>query len=375
MANISQEQRNLSDTIRKNLRKIMKVHGLKVSNFCDYISNENEASMDRTNFTKYMNGQIISPNLAFLVSCSRIFNVSLDNLFSQNFDPYQNFQKTKEKFKEISDNDINNIGFDCLSNDIFVGNPNSSLFKKYMQPYFCYYYSTVASENNTDHIEDALISGELSIEECGNKCKAILKINTKIKDEKGNPKYKIYSGDVIICPSIQSVHCILTLPEGEFCFIIFRYSHLNINMQDCRLAEVLSTSSTPDKRYPVVHRMFLSREEIHEKDWPIIVPHLCMNSREILISEEGLFSLSELSDEYSRIVEEIRIYDSEPMYCISENKIEEISKKYLNPEKLPILITELRARSFVKRYNKVSTRADEEIHKVLLGRGYFADTK
>ena len=375
MVDILEEQKNLTKIIRNNLEQLMQVHELKVSNFCNYISNRGEISLERTTFLKFMNNEDSRPNLAFLVSCSRVFEVSLDNLFSQDFDPYENFQKSREKFKEISDHNSNGIEFDNLSNDVFVANPNSTLLKKYMQPYFCYYYSTVATENNTGHIQDSLISGELSIEECGKKCKAILKVNTKIRDKDGNPKFKIYSGDVILCPSIQSINCILTLPEGEFCFIIFRYSHLNVNMQDCRLAEVLSTSSTPDKRYPVVHRMLLSREEIHEQDWSAIAPHLCMNSREILIGKDGLLSLAEMSDTYKQVVEKIFLHDSEPMYCISENILEEISKNHLKPEELPILITELRARSYVKRYNKVNKTADEEIRKVLLERGYFNDGK
>ena len=375
MVKILEEQKNLTEIIRSNLEQLMHVHELNISNFCNYISSRGEISLTRTTFLKFMTGQVNKPNLAFLVSCSRVFEVSLDNLFSQDFNPYENFQKSKEKFKEISDYNSYGIEFDYLSNDVFVANPNSPLLKKYMQQYFCYYYSTVATENNTDHIQDSLISGELSIEKCGEKCKAILKVNTKIRDENGNSKYKIYSGDVILCPSIQSIHCILTLPEGEFCFIIFRYSHLNVNMQDCRLAEVLSTSSTPDKRYPVVHRMLLSRVEIDEQDWPVIAPHLCMNSREILISKEGLLSLAEMSDAYKQVVEKIFLYDSDPMYCISENILEEISKNHLKPEEFPMLITELRARSYVKRYNKVNKTADEEIRKVLLERGYFKDGK
>lgn len=370
---ISQKEREIYQIVRENLRQLMKIHKLTVSNFCNFIKDNAEDTLDRTTFTKYMNGGVAKPNIAFLVACSHAFLVSLDNLVSKNFDPYENFQGFRERYKDIltQSNGTKSFVSDFLSDEIFIVNPASSYLQKYMQPYYCYYYSTVAAESNRDNTQESLISGELNIEASGEKCKATLKIDTKMVDKDGNHKYKIYSGDVILCPSIQSVHCILALPEGEFCFIIFRYSHLNVNMQECRLAEVLSTSSTPDKRYPIVHRMFLSKEKIREEDWPIIAPHLRMNSREIAISEAGLSALAEISDDYRQIVQEIGSYGSERMYLISENVVEDISKKHLTPEELPEFMTKLRSHSFANRYNKVSRTADEEVRKVLLEKGYF----
>ena len=372
---ILQKEQEIYQIVRENLRQLMKIHNLTVSNFCNFIKGNAEDTLDRSTFSKFMNEVVTKPNIAFLVACSHAFSVSLDNLVSKNFDPYENFQGFKERYKDIltQSNGTKSFVSDFLSDEIFIVNPASSYLQKYMQPYYCYYYSTVAAESNRDNTQESLISGELNIEASGEKCKATLKIDTKMVDQDGNHKYKIYSGDVILCPSIQSVHCILALPEGEFCFIIFRYSHLNVNMQECRLAEVLSTSSTPDKRYPIVHRMLLSKEEIKKKDWPIIAPHLRMNSREIAISEAGLSALAEMSDGYRQIVQEIRLYDSEQMYLISENAVEDISKKHLTSEELPVFMTMLRSHSFANRYNKVSKTADEEVRKVLLEKGYFQE--
>lgn len=370
---ISQEEKKILATIRKNLKALMDLHGLSDDSFCKYLESKGELSLHRTSLSRFLNGGTSKPNLALLVSCSRAFEIPLEHLISQDFNPNENFQIIREKYKEISTKHPNTdiLGGNFLPNEIFIANPNSSLLQKYMQPYFCYYYSTVATENNTENIQESLISGELNIEACDTKCKATLKIDTKMPDIDGKPIYKIYTGDVVVCPSIQSVHCILTLPEGEFCFIIFRYSHLNVNMQECRLAEVLSTSSTPDKRYPVVHRMLLSREKIQKKDWALIAPHLCMNSREILISKKELLALSNMSADYKKVIQDILQKDSELMYCISENTIKEIYNNYLAHETFPVFITELRAHSFTKRYNKISTTADEEIRNVLLEKGYF----
>ena len=374
METMKQKEKEILIIVRENLKQLMEIHGLNVSNFCNYIKEKDEDSLDRSTFIKFMNGDVKKANLAFLKSCHNVFGVSLENLISRNFNPYENFRGIEEKYKDIPKEDtsfsIGSIG--CLANEIFIENPESLLFKKYIQPYFCYYYSTVSAENNTDNICESLISGKLVFEPNGKRCKAILEIDTKKPDENGNLRHKIYTGYVVLCPSIQSVHCILTLPEGEFCFIIFRYSHLNCDKQECRLAEVLSSSSIVDKRYPVVHRMLLSNEEIKDKDLEIIAPHLCMNSKEILISERGLLDIADMSEEYNMVVQEILKSDSELMYTIEENGIKEMCKNDFSEGEIAELLTKLRAYSFSKRYNKVSPKADEKIRDMLFQRGYFS---
>lgn len=370
---IKQKELETLANVRNNLQRLMDEHGLKTMDFCNYIRTQNEPSMDRTSFLKFMSGKTKHINLAFLISCSHAFEVPLDNLVREDFDPKENFQKIQEKYKDISRIECNPQTFhpDDLHNNIFIENPNSPYLKEYMQTYYCYYYSTVSTENSTENVQGSLMSGELEFEPDGEKCKATLRINTKKPDENGECQYKIYSGNVILCPSIQSIHCILTLPKGEFCFIIFRYSHLNYTKQECRLAEVLSTSSIPDKRFPIVHRMLLSNQEIKEKDFTTIAPHLCLNSADIFISKSELLALSKESDNYKLIVEEILKKDSEPMYCIKEKAIKEIFEKYSDSEELPAFITNFRSHSLAKRYNKVSIKADEAIRNTLLQKGYF----
>lgn len=170
------------------------------------------------------------------------------------------------------------------------------------------------------------------------------------------------------------MNCILTLPEGEFCFIIFRYSHLNQAKQECRLAEVLSISSKLDKRCPVIHRMLLSNEEIRKEDMEIIAPHLWLNSTEILLNDKGMSKLAGLSEEYGRIVDEAIENKPEHMFRLDENTVEKIAEKYLEPEELPMFITSLRSCSLTKRYNKVNRIADQRMHDVLFRRGYFQGT-
>lgn len=373
MRAITHEQQEVAKAIRKNLYVLMKRHHLNVSKFCIYIETQKEPSMDRSTFTRFMNGTTDTINVAFLLSCCHVFGISLNNLVSPRFDPDENYKWIQETYGDIAEKniDLEPRDFDYPVNEIFIENPDSPLMKQYIQTYYCYYFSTVADENKTNKMQESLMFGKLIIEPDGRRCKARLEVNTKMVNEKGMPKYKVYKGYVVLCPSIQSIHCILTLAEGEFCFIIFRYSHLNFSKQECRLAEILSTSSKPDNRYPIVHRMFLSNEEIKKEDLDIIAPHLKLNSTEIFVNEASLQELAEESEDYNLIVQEILKTNPEHMYCIKENTIKDISKGHLTEEELSMFITKLRTYSLAKRYNKISRKADKTIRDALRQRGYF----
>lgn len=374
MDEIITAEKVITETIRKNIRLLMERHGLILSRFCEYLEYNGEKSFHRTTFMRFMNGEVSRANIAFLVSCCHVFKLSLDNLISDTFDPNENIEQFRETYKEVISNDVWKFEPDWQQGEIFIENPDSPLLKKYMQTYYCYYHSTVSSENDTNNIQESLISGTLDIGPDGRRCKAILKIDTKKLDSDGKPEYKTYSGHVVLCPSVQSVNCILTLEEGEFCFIIFRYSHLNQAKQECRLAEVLSISSRLDKRCPVVHRMLLSNEEIRKEDLEIIAPHLWLNSTEILLDESGLSKLAERSNKYDRVVKEVIKNAPERIYCVDEISIEKMAANYLDQKDLPMFITSLRSCSLNKRYNKVSRIADQRIHDMLSQRGYFRET-
>lgn len=372
MNKVMKTDKEITETIRKNIKSLMDLYGLKFSSFCDYLEKNGEKTLNRMTFLRFMSGQVARPNIAFLVSCCNVFNLSMDNLIKEDFNPHENAEEFRKTYRNIlSDNTTWKFEPDWQRSEIFIENPTSPLLEKYIQTYHCYYHSTVSSENNTKNIQESLISGTLDIKADGKRCKAILKIDTKKLNSDGTPDYKIYNGYVIFCPSVQSVNCILALPEGEFCFIIFRYSHLNQAKQECRLAEVLSTSSKLDKRCPVVHRMLLSKKEIKKEDMELIAPHLWLNSSEILLNEKELFELSKLSEKYNQIVEEIMGNDSKRIYCIDEIAVEKIATKYIKKEDFPVFITKLRSCSLSKRYNKVNNIADQRIHDVLLQQGYF----
>lgn len=379
--NIKEADNNISKVIRANLQQLMKLYGIKVSRLCQYLEDNDAFAPHRTTFSRFMNGEYQNISVAFLLGCCKCFELSLDNLLSENFNPNENNSKFVEKYahlfekqkkdaikKQLSEETKGFFLPGYVANEVFVENPKSPILKPYIQTYHCYYYSTVSSENRTN---DSMIHGTLKLEEDGIHCTATLEIDTKTYNERGEPNYKIYKGNVVVCPSIQSIHCILMLPSGEFCFLIFRYSHLNIASQECRIAEVLSTSSTPDKRYPIVQRMLLCNKEIEKEDLDVIAPHLWLNYSDIMISEFGLLSVKECSENYARVIDEILDTDAELVYRLKEKEVINKALESLSEEEIPLFLTELRKCSFAHRYNKVSMKADNNIRDVLVQLGYF----
>lgn len=370
--NVNEE---IYEIIKNNLEKLMKCSGYNYREFVAYIEKECGNTYDRSTFQKIITGHNKSVSIGFLKLCSQAFEVSIDELVSKEFNPYNSnmgYRKKLDMYTDVANKQKYEIP-SCPINEIFVENPNSLILKNYIQEYFCYYYSTVSSENKVDSPKNAIISGKLKIEADGEKCKAILEIDTKENNDNGERIIKRYEGNIIVCPSIQSVHCIMYLPEGEFCFLIFRYSHLNNNKQLCRIAEVLSTSSAVDKRYPIVHRMLLSKEEILPEHLDVIAPYLCLNYSDITISMDELSAVEAISDNYAKIIEEVKKEECEQMYRIRERMVRDKAKEILNEDELIYFITVLRSHSLAYRYNKVSKTADNNIFSQLTQLGYYGD--
>lgn len=138
------------------------------------------------------------------------------------------------------------------------------------------------------------------------------------------------------------------------------------------MAAVLSTSSGPDKRYPVTHRMLLSIDRILEKDYDIIKPQLCLNNSEIIVSQENLDLLKTQCVQYTDIIEEIKEMGGKQMYLLTESMIKETVKKYM-PDKEEEFINKLRRYARGYRYNKVSKGVDTNLWEILHNAGYYKE--
>lgn len=357
------EKIKCNEKIAHNLKILIDERGMSPNKLCDKIREKNGVSVDRSTLSKFLSHpDEHNISISFLVSCAEVLGVTLDYLV-----------KNEDGVEKSL------LAIDSMSEDIekskvyFVSDPHNPFWEQYLQEYYCYYYSTVSAENKGD---DSLIKGKLKLSKAAEWCRAELKIDTKRKDRDGKTIYKKYVGVAILCQATGTIQCNMRDDSiGECCYLIFRYAQINFTKQACRIAEVLSTSSKPEKRYPVVHRMVLSKEEIEEDDWKLLKSHLLLNYSQISIKEKELELLGKENDVYGKIVEEIRKNDCEKVRMIKERKLREILEKQKWQEgEIAKFISEVRYRSEAYRYNKVSPRGDANLWNVLSASGYYKDS-
>lgn len=381
----------LNERIVKNIKTLLEIKGLTYYQLQKKMKNGEKYTISPGDLNKVLNHPTErSMPLAYLMQCCDFFGITLDTMVTSSITAENYFQKPKDEAQKlidtvalIEDYDKKLLNKeDLLSQEkddehspssLFIEDPNNNLFSSFLQTYFCYFYPTVSSENKTI---DSILSGTLTLEPDMNRCKVILKIDTK--KEKNNKKiYKIYEGTAVISSAVNNIHCTLKSEEiGEFCYIIFRHFHLNFALQDCHIAAVLSTSSAGNsrERYPTLLRMFLSREEISQDDLKLLVPHLWLNYSQITISEKGLLALKSISDEYGKIVSDLfNKAESDLMYLFKEKDVISLAKDYLESEEVVRFITELRLQSYAYHYNKVSDTVETTVRNLLISLGYYKD--
>ena len=330
-----------------------------------------------------------------MLSCCDFFGVSLQNLASPDFNANEYtfndtpehhdyldiaalMKETQKLHKESQTSILSKPEIKThtnfllpFNNSNLITDPDHTLFSGYIQDYYCYYYPTHSSENRNS---ENILKGILRLEKDNNYCKATLKINTNTVDDNGNTNYKKYIGYAAISPTVNSLNCIMYSDSlCEFCFLMFRYFKLNFGKQDCRIAEVLSSSSADESRRPTVLRMLLSKEEITDVDLKIISPSFLLNYSTIAINEESLDKVAKLSEDYNKIINElVNSTQSQPIYFCKEDNIFTIAQHYLEKkEDILEFLMQLRSLSYSYRYNKVSGKADEAVRKILLSKGYY----
>lgn len=391
----------LNKTICRNLLALLKARGLSERRFCQELAVK-KTSITRAYFSKILHSdepKYISA--AFLLSCCDFFGITLQNLTSTNFNAEEYvYNDTKEHedylniealLKEeataaVTENpeksehaatpspSVPHTNFlSPFTNTNLITDPSHILFTGYIQDYYCYYYPTHSSENKD---EENILKGILRLEPEANYCKATLKINTNTVDDNGNINYKNYTGYAAISTTADSLNCIMYSDSlCEFCFLMFRHFKLNFRKQDCRIAEVLSSSSAAEERRPTVLRMLLSKEDLDDKDLKIIAPAFSLNYSTIAISEENLQKVGNISDVYRKIVDGLIAENTpQPMYFCKEGDVSTLALKHLkNKESVLEFLMNLRANSYSYRYNKVGKKSDEAVRNILLSKGYYKE--
>ncbi|MCI8494920.1 MAG: hypothetical protein HFI74_04475 [Lachnospiraceae bacterium] len=244
-------------------------------------------------------------------------------------------------------------------------------FKGYFGTYYCYLFPTLSSETKP-------LIGELTVADDDSICKVYLKLNTNKKDHNSKEYiYKNYEGNVTISPTLHSCYCILKSDAlSEICFFAFRHINFNHAQLDCRMAEVL-TISAGESHYPTIHRMFFSREAIADKDLPLILPHLFLNSSNILIKESLLNELQEKKLIPSAVFTQLtQTCTPEPFYLFQEDYVHSLLKHTLSKndkKQIQTCLSFLKKYSLSYHYNKVSKKVDHNIRQLLLSLGYFSN--
>lgn len=386
---------SVNTTVSRNLEKLLEARGLSQRQFCQKMAEE-KISVTRSYFNKILREpKYISA--AFLLSCCDFFGITLQNLVSEDFDAseyirndtrehkdYLNIQailkncRDKEKDaseerqeKEKFENEQAILQWKKLENGNLITDPSNTMFKGYLQNYYCYFYPTDSAQNKDD---GKMVKGILQLKAEKNYCKATLKIDTNIVDESGNTNYKLYEGVASISPAVSSVNCIMYSEDiCEFCFIMFRFFKINYGKQNCRIAEALSSSSSNEDRRPTVLRMLLSQEPLADQDLKAVAPSLFLNYSTIAISEEKLKEIGKVSEDYNNIINEITgSSNSCKMHFLKETMVFNMAEKYIKKkEDIYSFLMLLRSESYAYRYNKVSKKADDIMRKILLSRGYY----
>ena len=370
----------LNKIISKNLQLLLDAEGLKYTQVVSKLKEKYGHGITASYFNKLLHhpDQYKIP-IIFLLQCAEFFNVSIDALLSDDFDPNQkkdsnsvsalNLDTLLSEYENAHSNNSTekDISYETSA---FIEDTNSILFKSILQNYHCYFYPTASRENKAI---DSILHGTLEFKKDGKRCKAIFTIQTNKKDKRNQSINKIYEGYALISTTVNNLYCILKSEDiGEYCFIIFRHFHLNYEFQDCHLAELLSTSSAKKERYPTVLRIFLSKEPIKTEHIQLIAPHLWLNYSQICITQENLSKLMEFSEQYKNIAERLlKKADSENMLFFKEKDAIAIANDYLDEDSVLKFITDLRSNSYAYHYNKVSDAANDNLHDFLMTLGYY----
>jgi len=233
--------------------------------------------------------------------------------------------------------------------------------------YHCYCHPTISDEQSN------MLTGSLSIKIDKDICRATLTIDTKKKvEDTSEPYKKKYNGIVAISKKRNCVYCILLgKHEGEFVFVSFLYMEPNATYLRCRMTNVLTNAAGKDN-YPVVLRMFLSRESLDEKDYGILSPHLRLNDSSIIVRKEDYDKIKE-SDDYRKVLEHTEaLLKPEEFYVIKESFLRGSAEQLsLSRSAMLELITRMRNKSISINHSKASSKVDDTLHDILRAFDYY----
>ncbi len=363
MSSLLEKKKEFNKKISKNLNYLMKRDGYS-QNHLRRVMEEHDLEINQGTISKYVNGSEGNYcSIPFLIKCCEIFDVSLEELVTQDLQ-----EVARGKGNKLSINNLKS-NFD-LAQEGLITDINHQAFNGYVGTYYCYLYPTISSEKN-------VLTGIMKISDDSADYTVSVELNVPSKQDPAARSFcKNYEGSLIVSNRLQSCYCILKSNKlSEICFLAFRHIYLNKTPLDCRMAEVL-TVSAGESHYPTVHRMFFSRQQLKEEDLKLILPMLNMNCSDIILSEEDMESLEKEELIPQEILEQLKKQITpKSVYEFKENLIRSITELVDDKKKIPEYISVIRDKALKNRYNKVSKKLDDTVRQLLISRGYYKDQK
>jgi hypothetical protein len=216
----------------------------------------------------------------------------------------------------------NNDSPSNISTGRLIYNSSDPAYDGYIDTFYVYFIST------SDEEADKIIHGELTTSKASNSgiCTATLKLHTGDTDENGSPFIKMYSGTFFI--SRQHCMCINlhSSKYGDVWNIAFIHNELNKQTLYCSMGCAV-TLSAGNPRYPTIHRVCLSQNQLNEKTLEYICGQLRMSNKNITISESAV---TKFKEENADIIDqaflnnlEYSISQSEAYYVIPKNGLKD----------------------------------------------------
>lgn len=362
-----------------NLKKYMRKHEISQNALATNLK-KHGLNVNQGNISKYLNLEIELP-LSIIVKLCEIYDLTLDNLVSEHFtmEPQDISTNEQTAMEALSVNGPDNaVLYIPQLGSNFISNADHLDFKGWLQDYHIYFFPTLSGVKE-------VLKGTLSLfksEQTG-VCEAILILDTNRKHADGSPIKKEYQGCAIISKSVNSLYVILSSEEeGELCMLNLRHFFIRHQNLNCRMASVI-TNSAGETHVPTVHRAFISREALPDEHLNLLLPFLHLNSSNIIIKQadmEQLLPVLEAQNQdkplrYRKLLDLLTSQvDPEPVYFFKEDYVRSNALQILNSKKDALIFMSMfRDASYKTRYNKVSNKADECIHNLLLSLGHFPE--
>ena len=170
------------------------------------------------------------------------------------------------------------------SSNLMIYDTSDPSYRGYFKKYFIYFLSTDEKNNGE------LVHGELDFKNrnAPSPCEASLELYTGEPDPDTNrPRTKSYTGDMVIS-RVGCIYCnLISYEYGDIWTLAFNHLQLNIHSFIGAIGCGI-TSASGSKRFPTIHKVFLSSTELNEEQQRYVSGLLRLYRDEITISKKQL---------------------------------------------------------------------------------------